>query len=380
MPTTQNIVKKFTPNAKDVSYLSKNFNEFRQNLIEFAKTYYPNTYTDFNEASPGMMFIEMASYVGDVLSFYIDKSFKENMLSVATEQKNVVAIAQSMGYRPKLTSPSTVMARLYQIVPALTDGSYDPDSRFFLRVLDSKFSSTTTPIQKFRLAEDVNFADDEDRIIQIFTRDVNGEPTRYVVSKPARLIAGETKTITVDFGSPEKFSRIELPDDDVIGVISVVDADGNDWTQVDFLGQDVVVEERDISPRAPNGYLQSGSLANSPPPAKLITYKKKPRRFVTRINSDMKLELWFGSGTGDVNDDIIQLNSTQIANSKYDQRIGNNALDPSDFLDSDSFGLAPANTTLTIEYFVGGGVDSNVPSNTITKVDVLDITNTAEDF
>ncbi len=384
MAVSQSITKKFTPNAKDVNYLSKNFSEFRQNLIDFAKAYYPNTYADFNETSPGMMFIEMAAYVGDVLSFYIDNSFKENLLSVATERKNIIAIAQSMGYKPRLASPATVTARLYQLVPALgAENNYDPDPKFFLRVLsNSRFSSNTPPIQVFRSLTDVNFADPSDRTMQIFARDaLTNVPTFYVVSKPVNLIAADTKTATFSFGAAQKFTKVELSDPNVISIVSIVDSDGNEWTEVDYLGQDVILEERDITPRANDGYLSGDALTtNSPPPAKLAIYKKKPRRFVSRVNPDLKMELWFGSGTGDTNDEIIQLNSTQIANTKYDQRVENTALDPSDFLASNTFGMAPSNTTLTVTYLVGGGVNSNVSSNTITKVDLATVANNASDY
>ena len=383
MAVTQPITKKFTPNVKEVNYLVKNFSEFRQNLIDFTKSYYPSTYTDFNEASPGMMFIEMAAYVGDVLSFYIDNSFRENLLSVATERKNVIAIAQSMGYRPKLAAPASVTATLFIVVPALTStDNYDPNSKFFLKILaNSRFSSNVSPIQTFKSINDVDFNDPTERILQVFARNGSGVPTAYLVGKPIKLIAADTKSAQFTFGPAQKFSKIALSDSNVISIVSVIDSDGNDWTEVEYLGQDVILDERDITPRGSNGYIENNPLTtNSPPPAKLAIYKKKPRRFTTRINSDLKLEIWFGSGTGDINEEIIQLNSTQVANSKSDQRIGNNALDPSDFLSSNTFGMAPANTTLTITYLVGGGVESNAASNTITKVDFVNVANEISDY
>ncbi len=384
MAVSQSITKKFTPNYKEVNYLAKNFSEFRQNLIEFAKSYYPNTYSDFNEASPGMMFIEMAAYVGDVFSFYIDNQFKENLLLYANERKNVINIAQAFGYRPRLAAPSTVEAKIYQTVPALgSTNNYDPDERFFLKILtNSRFSTNTPPRQTFTSIEEVNFADPSNREIKIFARDaITGVPTTYVVSKTIKLISGETRTATFTFGSAEKFSRIELPDSNVISILSVVDSDQNDWTEVDYLGQDILIEERDITARTPTGYLTSGSMeTSSPPPSKLAVFRKKPRRFTTRINTDLKMELWFGSGTSDSQEEILQLNANQIANSKYDQRIGNSTLDPTDFLASDTFGLAPANTTLTVTYLVGGGVESNVVSNTIKEVTLLNTANNVEDF
>jgi len=106
MATNQSVIIQPRPNVKQINYVSKTFTDFRQNLIEFAKAYYPNSYSDFNETSPGMMFIEMASYIGDVLSFYIDNQFKENLLAFAEQQENVISIAQFLGYKPKLVSPS----------------------------------------------------------------------------------------------------------------------------------------------------------------------------------------------------------------------------------------------------------------------------------
>lgn len=383
MAVNQSITKKFTPNSKDVSYLSKNFSEFRQNLIEFAKSYYPNTYSDFNEASPGMMFVEMAAYVGDVLSFYIDNSFKENLLLYANEKQNVISIAQSLGYKPKLTSSATVEATIFQMVPALGSlKNYEPDKRFFLKLLaNSKFSSNTPPIQSFRSIEDVDFADPANRSIRILARDVNNAPTMYVVSKKIKLISADTRVATFTFGSPEKFTKVEIPDSNVINIQSIVDSDGYTWYEVDYLGQDLLLEDRDIKPRDEDGFLIEETLASgSLSPAKLAVFRKRPRRFTTRINSGMKMELWFGSGTGTVDDSLVYLDSMQIANSKYNQAIPNTSLDPADFISTDTFGIAPANTTLTVTYLIGGGVQSNVSSNTITNVDLPLIGNSATDY
>jgi hypothetical protein len=383
MAVNQSITKKFNPNFKDVNYLSKNFSEYRQNLIEFAKSYYPDTYSDFNEASPGMMFMEMAAYVGDVMSFYIDNQFKENLLLFAKERNNVVSISQALGYKPKLTATATVEADIYQMVPALGSAfNYEPDQKFFLKILaNSKFSTSTSPTQNFRSIEDVNFADVSNRTIRVLARDGSNAPTMYVVSKKIKLVSADIKTANFSFGSAQKFSKVEITDSNVISIVSVIDSDGNSWYEVDYLGQDLIVEERDVAVRGSDGFfssntMQSGSLS----PAKLAIFRKKPRRFATRINSDMKLELWFGSGTSDTSDELLTLNSTQIANSKYNQVITNSSLDPADFISTDTFGLAPANTTLTVTYMVGGGVESNVASNTITIVDVANIANTSTNY
>jgi hypothetical protein len=383
MAVNQSITKKFTPNFKDVNYLSKNFSEFRQNLIEFARTYYPNTYTDFNEASPGMMFMEMAAYVGDVMSFYIDNQYKENLLLFAKERQNVIAISQALGYKPKLTATSTVEATIYQMVPALGAlNNYEPDKRFFLKVLtNSKFSTDVPPIQSFRSIQDVDFADATDRTIRILARDINNAPTMYVASKKIKLVSADLKTITFTFGTAQKFTRVEIPDSNVVSIVSIKDSENNQWYEVDYLGQDLILEEKNISVRNSDGFFAEDTLElNSLSPAKLAVLRRKPRRFTTRVNAGLKMELWFGSGTNNLDDELVRLNSGQIANTKYNQGIANVSLDPSDFLASDSFGLAPANTTLTVTYLVGGGVESNVSSNTINKVDLPLIGNLGSDY
>lgn len=269
------------------------------------------------------------------------------------------------------------------MVPALGAGfNYEPDKKFFLKILaNSKFSTNTPPTQNFRSIDNVDFADSANRNIRILARDGSNAPTMYVVSKKIKLVSADVKVATFSFGSAQKFSKIEITDANVISIISVEDSNGNLFYEVDYLGQDLIVEERDTAVRGSDGFfssetMQSGSLS----PAKLAIFRKKPRRFVTRINSDMKLELCFGSGTSDTSDELVTLNSTQIANSKYNQVISNSSLDPADFISTDTFGLAPANTTLTVTYLVGGGVQSNVASNTITQVDAVQIANNITDY
>jgi hypothetical protein len=295
----------------------------------------------------------------------------------------VVSISQALGYKPKLTSTSTVEANIYQMVPALgASYNYEPDKRFFLKILtNSKFSTDTPNTQNFRSTEDVDFADASNRTLRVLARDGSNAPTMYVAAKKIKLVSADTKTATFTFGSAEKFSKIQLPESDIISIISVVDSDGHTWYEVDYLGQDMVIEERNIATRGSDGFFTSETLlAGSLSPAKLAVFRKKPRRFTTRINNNMRLELWFGSGTNNIDESIVTLNSTQIANSKYNQQVTNMSLDPSDFISSDTFGIAPANTTLTVTYLVGGGIESNVASNTITQVTFANVANNIEDY
>jgi hypothetical protein len=136
---------------KDIRYLNKDFSSFRSSLIEFAKTYFPNNYNDFNEASPGMMFIEMAAYVGDVLSYYIDNQFKESLLAYAEERKTLFALAQTFGYKPRLSSPSSGDLDFFQLVPAIGgEGDVQPDMRFALTIKENSLVSSVSTGTIFR--------------------------------------------------------------------------------------------------------------------------------------------------------------------------------------------------------------------------------------
>jgi len=372
---SQSATKLFEPNKKEVRYLAKRFPEFRQALIDFTKSYYPDSYSDFNEASPGMIFIEMASYIGDVLSFYIDNQFKENLLAYAEEEKNILTIAQSFGYKPRMIAPAVTDASIYQVVPALgVNDGYEPDPKYMLRILaGSTFSAQNAGNVTFRSLQDVNFSDPIDRSMTVINRDpLTGSPLVWLATKKIKLSSASVKTITKSFGTPEKFSKIILDDDNVIGILDIKDSDGNTWYEVDYLAQDVIYKERDIADSTQTSVMGATS--------KTFSFSRTARRFVSRINRNFQYELQFGSGVNDVDQDIVTLDSRQLANDLYQQKIPNTSLDPVDFLKSSTYGLAPSNTTLTIRYYVGGGISSNVPSNTINTIGSLLVAQSVENY
>ncbi len=376
MATNQPVNIQPRPNVKQINYIAKTFTDFRQNLIEFAKAYYPNSYSDFNETSPGMMFIEMASYIGDVLSFYIDNQFKENLLAYAEQQENVISISQFLGYKPKLVSPSTVVATLYQLAPAILDnGVYVPDPRYLIKVArGSTFTTSGQTSVQFRLGEDVYFSDitAENYIINTFTG--GGNPDTFIVSKPALLVSAEERTTTFSFGSAQKFTSVLMPEESIIGIESVVDSNGNTWYEVDYLAQDVIMDDLDVTDNGETGILPSSKLR----------LRRVPRRFVTRLNRDSRMELVFGSGTDNEAEVNTTLDSRQVANSQYgntiEDTLGNVAINNVNFLNSNAYGIAPANITLTVTYLVGGGVNANTPSNTINVVAETTTLNDTTDY
>jgi hypothetical protein len=371
MATNQPVLLQPRPNVRQINYLSKTFSEFRQNLIEFSKSYFPATYKDFNETSPGMMFIEMAAYLGDVLSFYIDNQFKENLLAYADQPENIITIAQFLGYKPKLIATATTDAELSVTVPAvLVGGQYVPNP-LYLPVIGagSLFGSSDSTVSTFKLMEDVNFKDITEENFSASDTTEGGEVLEFIVTKPAKLLAGNEKTATFGFTSAQKFSKITLPDDNILGIDRVVDSDGNRWYEVDFLAQDVVMDDVSVSSSDEEGVM---------PPAGL-RLRKVPRRFVTRVTKKFKTELMFGAGEQNDAEVNVLVDSRQIATAQYGSTItntvGNVGLNNLNFLNSYAYGLAPANTTLTVTYTVGGGVASNANANTINQINNLIVKN-----
>ena len=343
---------------KQVKYLNKDYSEFKKNLVDFAKFYFPDTYQDFSVASPGSIFIDMASYVGDVLSYYTDNSFKESLLAYAEERENIVAIAQGLGFKPRLTSPSFCKVALSALVPADSEGNLD--TRFLPRIAaGSSFGATTQFDAGTFLTEDIcDFGDSNNRTVQIFSLDGGTNlPSTYIVTKICRVVSATTKKLEYTVGSPTKFLKIAMTEDNIVEVESVVDSEGNTWYEVDNLSQDYRFEDVLKSVR--------GSTT-----APLYTIKpvKVNRRFITRLNRNNKIELVFGSGTGDLSDVYENPDYKSVYDQQYLQNMTNVSLDTLNFTNSNSFGLAPGNTTLTITYRVSNGLRSNVPSGTISKI------------
>ena len=357
--------------VKTVNYLNKDFNDFKGNLIEFAKQYFPNTYNDFNEASPGMMFVEMASYVGDVLSYYIDSQFRESMLAYAEEKRNVYNIAQSFGYKPKTTSAATVVLDVFQTVPALNN---KPDTRYSLNIPAGAVIKAPSTATTFRTTEDVNFkfsSSFDPLQIDVFeVNPTNKVPSLYLLKKSVKLGSGTIQSETFDFSSAESYPRIKLAKQNVIEILSVTDSDSNKWYEVPYLAQDTLFTDVENTAANDPDLVQYNDTVPY-----LLKLKKTPRRFVTYIVQDGSTELRFGSGISDSPDEEIVPNPSTVGSSlpgspnKLDTYF-----DPANFLKTEAYGQAPANTTLTIKYAYGGGIEDNVAVNSISNISEVSFT------
>ena len=350
-----------------VQYLNRDFDSLKAQLINFAKTYYPNTYNDFSEASPGMMLIEMASYVGDVMSFYIDNQIQENFLQFAKQRKNLLALAYNFGYVPKVTSASTVNVTVYQVVPStIASGRVEPDFNYALILEEgTQLQSSIDSSISFYINEKIDFSksgSDSPTDISVYSTDVHNVPNFYLLQKTAKASSGTLTSTTFTFGNPERYSTVTLTDSNIINIIDVTDSNGNKWYEVPYLAQDTIFEATE------NIAANNPTLAqyNDSTPY-LLKLKKVPRRFVSRFKTNNTLELQFGPGVSTGADEEIIPNSDNVGlGLPYGVNKMTTAFDPSNFLYTQTYGLAPQNTTLTVNYLKGGGAISNIPSNTLT--------------
>ena len=351
---------------KNIKYINKDFNEFRASLIDYAKTYFPTTYNDFSPASPGMMFMEMAAYVGDVLSFYLDNQVQENYLQFARQSNNLFELAYMFGYKPNVTGVANTTIDFYQKVPSKLSGStYIPDFDYALFV-NQNSTVATTEGTSFLISDPVDFSvssSTDPTEITIYEIS-SGNPTFYLLKKSRKSISAAINTTTFSFGSPVKFDTVELNATNLIGVLDIVDSEGNTWYEVDYLGQEMIYDSiKNTNVNDPNLSQYSGDTPY------LLKLKKVQRRFTTRLRNSTTLQIQFGAGTtSDVDENIVPNPDNVGIGLPFEQTKLTTAYAPSNFLFTDTYGIAPSNTTLTVRYLTGGGVSANVSANTLTAI------------
>jgi len=356
-------------NKKDIKYLNKDFTDFKSALIEYARAYFPTAYNDFSSASPGTMFIEMASYVGDVLSFYLDNQLQETFLEYAKQKENLYSLAYMLGYKPKVTSAATVDVDVYQIIPSTGPSTNKtPDYNYALVINENmQINSSIIKNASFLIPDKINFATSnvsDLTDVSIYSFDGIGDPLFYLLKKTKKAISGEVKTATFSYGSADKFITSIIEDTNIIEIIDVYDSDGNRWYEVPFLAQDTILDDTlNVSYNDPN---YSSDASNVP---YILKLKKVPRRFATRVKSNNTLELQFGSGINQNAEESIIPDNSVVGIGLLDSLSKiNTAFDPTNFTTTETYGLAPSNITLTVRYLVGGGTQANIPSNQLNTV------------
>lgn len=348
---------------RDIKYLNRDFNSFRNSLINFSKTYFPNTFNDFSPSSPGMVFMEMASYVGDVMSFYLDNQIQENYVQLAKQSNNLFELAYMFGYKPKVTGVATADIDFFQTVPA-TSGN--PDYTYTLTIPENaQVTSVSNNNVKFLVEDPIDFSvsSSQDPTEVTVYRQTGNEPTQYLLKKTRKAISATINTTTFTVGNPTQFLTLDINDSNIVGILDITDSDGNKWYEVDTLGQDVVFDSiKNTNTNDPNTYNDSDTPF-------LLQVKQVQRRFVSRVVSPTQTQIQFGAGTSDDNDEDITPNPDNVGlGLQFEQDKLTTAYSPTNFLFTNTYGIAPSNTTLTVRYLTGGGVEANVPANDLTTL------------
>ncbi len=362
---------------REIKYSNKDFAEMRKALINHSKNYFPNTYSDFGEASPAMHLIELAAYTGDVLSFYSDIQLQESFLYTVKEKINLYNLSQGLGYKPKTIVPSQVDLDVMQLVPSIGEGAdTKPDWNYALTVnsnmqvytQENIYFRTVNPVD-FRFSSSLNPTQ-----VSIYSELPDGSIEYYLLKKSVKAVAGELKTNTFDFVDAKIYDKIVITDPNICEIISVTDSDNELWYEVPYLAQDLVpIALRNIP------YTDPELAAYRDTVPYLLTYKQTEKRFVTRLRKDDYTEIQFGAGLSQEADEEILPNPYNVAiGLDYFRRAEDVSIDPMNFLYTKTYGRSPSETTLTVTYSIASGLEENVRSNSIVRIGSLEIINPFE--
>jgi len=352
---------------RDIRYINRDFSEFRQRLIEYSRTYFPQTYTDFSPTSPGMMFMEQASYVGDVLSFYLDNQFQETFIQYAQQTNNVFELAYMFGYKPKTTGAAQALVDFYQQLPSKNDGSgnFIPDYDYSITINDNS-QITSQNGNSFLIQDKLDFSvssSQDPTEISIY-QTAGGIPQYFLLKKSRNAISANIVSQTFSFSTPQPFTTVDIRNNNIIKILDIVDSDGNKWYEVDHLGQEMVLDP------IKNTNINDPNKTDDTP--FLLRLKKVQRRFATRFTSLSNLQIQFGAGSPLDTDEEITPNGNNVGiGLPFIQDKLTVAYSPVNFLYTGTYGIAPSSTTLTVRYLTGGGVNSNVPANTLISLSTI---------
>ena len=343
-----------------INYTNRDFNSIKRDLEEHARRYYPDTYKDFSENSFGSYVLDTVSYVGDMLSFYLDYQVNESFLETALEYENVRRLARNTGYKFTGRPAAYGMATFYIIVPANTSG-LGPD-RTLIPILRAGTEVQATTGTTFVLTEDVDFNNPKNEVIAARFSNSTGKPTSYAIRTQGQIRSTVLFRTTVDVGDFTRFRRVRVGGSGIAEIKSVVDSEGHDYYEVDHLSQDVIY----INTTNPN--------AASDGIPQIIKPKIVPRRYVM-VQDETGTYLQFGYGTDE------ELTTTDIAEPSQvalkmsgKPYITDSAFDPTKLLDSNTLGVAPSNTTLTILFYQNDSDSVNVAQGNLTTISISSMT------
>jgi len=336
-----------------VNYTSRDFSTIKQDLVNYAKRYYPETFQDFKDVSFGALMLDTVAYVGDVLSFYLDYQANESFLDSAAEYRNVLRLSKQMGYTYSGNPSSTGILDFYIVIPSNTT-AIGPNADY-LPILKKGSSFSSTNGTTFLLTENVDFSNPNNEVAVGKVNPSNGVPLSYAVKASGQIISGKVVNETFILGNYERFRKIELGAPRVAEILSIFDSDGNEYYQVDYLSQDVIYKE--VTNRTQDKDLVS----------MVMRPYAVPRRFT--LNTDGATSfLQFGFGSDAENAGISPVDPSNIVLKIHARNyISDTSFDPSQLLQSAKLGVAPAQTSLKITYRVNIGGDVNIAAGTLKR-------------
>ena len=338
-----------------VNYTSRDFDSIRRDLIDYARRYYPDTYKDFSEASFGSLMIDTVSYVGDILSFYLDYQVNESFLDTSIEYNNIVRQGKQVGYKFRGASSAFGACAFFIKVPANSVG-LGPDENY-IPILKKGTVVSSTANATFVLTEDLDFNDAANTIVVAETNTTTGLPVSYAIRSFGKVASGEMGTETITVGQFERFKKIKLSSPDIVEVLSVTDSEGHNYYEVDYLSQDVVYK---------NVVNRKTRSANEP--AAILKPFAVPRRYmVERTRTTTFLQFGYGSDS-EINKSSVVDPTDVVMQQNGRDYISAESFDPSKLLDSDKFGIAPSNTTLRVTYRRNSVKKTNATAGSISNV------------
>jgi len=351
---------------RNISYANRGFTDLRNELINFTQTYFPNTYTDFDQASTGVMFMEQAAYVGDVLSFYLDSQIQETYLQFANQNNNLYEMAYMFGYKPKLTGLATTLIDFYQQLPSKQVGNeYVPDYDYALSIPANTSVNSDRGVT-FTIEDPIDFtvSSSQDPTEVSVAQITSGEPSYYLLKKQRNALSGEVKQVEYNLGAYSEFPSVLIPDNQFGGILNVSDSNGNTYSEVNYLAQDLVfIDIKNSNIYDPNNFQNKGEVPY------ILQTKQTPFRFVTRVINQNQVLVQFGSGNPNDTSELIIPNSDNVGlGLPFEKEKLTTAYSPTNFIFTNTYGIAPSETSIIIQYLSGGGVTSNVPANSLTSI------------
>ena len=335
-----------------INYTNREFSGIRNDLMELAERFYPDTFQDFSEASFGAMMIDAVAYVGDQMALHLDYNINESFLDTSYQLGNVLRHGRVLGYKDPGRPSTYGEVALYIMVPASSTGM-GPDTAY-IPILSRGTSFLTDTGLKFVLTENVNFADDKNSVVVAKVDNTTGAPTRYAIKAYGNVVSGDFAQKEVSVGAYERFRRISLNVENVSEIISVFDNEGNEYFEVDYLAQDMVYKE-----------LKNKNYKNDNVPSILKPMLVSRKFVVERTPTGYVLQ--FGSGE-DGGSNIVaspQNVALDIFGKTY---VTDTTFDPTRLTKNQSFGVVPSNTTLTITYRTNNPINSNVAAGSLKTV------------